>query len=77
VDHIRPLSNGGTNEKSNLQPLCKSCHMVKTSLAGEHESGKYIRINDAESSYNTQVQEIMNSPLSQSHAFVEKAYFND
>ncbi len=51
--------------------------MVKTSLAGEHESGKYIRINDAESSYNTQVQEIMNSPLSQSHAFVEKAYFND
>ena len=75
VDHIRPLGNGGTNEKSNLQPLCKSCHMIKTS--GEHESGKYIKINDSESSYNTQVQEIMNSPLSQTHAFVEKAYFKE
>jgi 5-methylcytosine-specific restriction protein A len=41
IDHIRALSNGGTNEKSNLQPLCKSCHMVKTS--NEHESGQYIK----------------------------------
>ena len=75
IDHIRALSNGGTNEKSNLQPLCKSCHMVKTS--NEHESGKYIKINDSESTFNTQVQEIMSSPLSQTHAFVEKAYFKE
>jgi len=75
IDHIRSLGNGGTNEKSNLQPLCKSCHMVKTS--NEHETGQYIKINDTESTYNTQVQEIMDSPLSQTHAFVEKAYFKE
>jgi 5-methylcytosine-specific restriction protein A len=75
IDHIRSLSNGGTNEKSNLQPLCKACHMIKTS--SEHETGQYIKINDTDSTFNTQVQEIMNSPLSQTHAFVEKAYFKE
>jgi hypothetical protein len=55
IDHIRALSNGGTNEKSNLQPLCKACHMVKTS--SEHETGQYIKIIDTESTFNTQVHE--------------------
>lgn len=26
VHHIKPLANGGTNDESNLMPLCKSCH---------------------------------------------------
>jgi 5-methylcytosine-specific restriction protein A len=30
VDHITPLSEGGTNRMDNLQPLCKSCHSKKT-----------------------------------------------
>ena len=47
--------------------------MIQTS--NEHESGQYIEINDTESTFNTQVQEIMTSPLSETHAFVEKAYF--
>lgn len=30
IDHIKPLSNGGDNEISNLQALCKHCHKIKT-----------------------------------------------
>ena len=30
IDHIVELRHGGTNEISNLQALCVSCHRVKT-----------------------------------------------
>ena len=30
VDHITPLADGGTNDVTNLQPLCKPCHDRKT-----------------------------------------------
>lgn len=30
VDHIRPLRDGGTNDRENLQPLCCACHDDKT-----------------------------------------------
>ncbi len=35
---IKPLSGRGTNEKKNLQVLCKACHLIQTS--NEHESGQ-------------------------------------
>ena len=30
VDHEIPLGQGGTYDDSNAQPLCKSCHQIKT-----------------------------------------------
>ncbi len=75
IDHITPLSGGGTNEKPNLQVLCKACHLIKTS--NEHETGRYIKINDTESTFNKQVQDVFDSPLSQTHTFVEKVYYKE
>jgi hypothetical protein len=69
IDHIRPLANGGTNKANNLQPLCKACHGDKCS--NEHESGEYIKIIDSESSFNNHIQSVMDSPLAQTHAFIE------
>ena len=52
IDHIKPLANGGTNEKDNLQLLCVECHFDKT--RNEQENG-YLRISDTESSFNNLV----------------------
>lgn len=30
VDHIKPLAEGGTHARSNLQHLCEPCHKAKT-----------------------------------------------
>ncbi len=30
IDHIQALTNGGTDDRENLQPLCDECHEVKT-----------------------------------------------
>ena len=32
VDHIIPISAGGTHDERNLQTLCHSCHAKKTAL---------------------------------------------
>ena len=32
IDHILPLSRGGTNERKNLQCLCGPCHGQKTAF---------------------------------------------
>lgn len=30
IDHAIPLEQGGSNDDSNLQPLCNECHNAKT-----------------------------------------------
>ena len=30
VDHIVPKAEGGTDEETNLQSICRCCHAVKT-----------------------------------------------
>lgn len=30
LDHIKALTHGGTNHRSNLQGLCDDCHKAKT-----------------------------------------------
>jgi len=37
VDHIVPLSKGGTDADDNLEAICADCHKVKT----QQESGSY------------------------------------
>lgn len=40
VDHIVPVSKGGTDDPSNLQPLCKFCNVVKGNRATSNEELK-------------------------------------
>jgi len=40
--------------------------------ANEQETGQFVRFTDTESAFNEKVQEIMNSVLSSSYAFVEQ-----
>ena len=69
IDHIKPIAQGGTNYDDNLQVLCRSCHKKKTQT--EQEDGSYIKIIDTESSFNNQVQTLMDSDLSFRYAFIE------
>ena len=68
IDHITPLSCGGTNDKNNLQILCAGCHFEKSRQ--EQEEG-YLKINPTESSFNNLTDNILNSPLCKTHAFIE------
>jgi hypothetical protein len=52
VDHIRPLSNGGSNNFDNLQALCRSCHIEKT--REEKNTCSHFRSNDYQSMFNLQ-----------------------
>lgn len=50
IDHIVPIVNGGTNEYSNLQPLCIECHISKTRGEWKEDFGrkKIVKLNPEE-----------------------------
>ena len=37
IDHIIPLSKGGTNDLDNLQAMCRSCNSMKGTLVFAYE----------------------------------------
>lgn len=44
VDHKIPLSKGGTNELTNLQPACLTCNFLKNGLTMDELEGKMKEI---------------------------------
>jgi hypothetical protein len=63
-----PLAIGGTNDQTNLQVLCQSCHKSKTEQ--ERELG-YTSSDAVYSSFNTQIKNIFESKLCGAYAFIE------
>lgn len=69
-DHIQPLSADGTNEISNIQALCISCHLDKTKI--ERETNAYnVNVNPSESSFNNILSKIFDDNNAKSWAFIE------
>jgi 5-methylcytosine-specific restriction endonuclease McrA len=68
IDHIEPLACGGTNDLNSLPVLCKPCHHEKTQ---EENKFGYVKLSETESSFNLTTQEMFNSEVCRSYAFVE------
>lgn len=39
VDHVKPKSQGGTDDDANLQAICHPCHQAKTAREGHARTG--------------------------------------
>jgi 5-methylcytosine-specific restriction endonuclease McrA len=38
IDHIKPISQGGTNDKSNLRVVCSACHQGRANIQSPSET---------------------------------------
>lgn len=75
IDHILPLACGGSNEMSNLQPLCIDCNRKKT--VEENEQGIY-KIKDPTVSYFNDIvfNNIINTSYFKVFQFVENVNYS-
>lgn len=55
VDHILPLSHGGTNDEGNLQPACRECNLNKGNLRPDELVGRWKRLGPREWMLNDHV----------------------
>ena len=69
IDHIKPLSAGGSNELDNLQILCKDCHFEKTHQ--ELLNNEFVRVSKTASSYNSVTFDVVTSSSSGVFPFIE------
>jgi hypothetical protein len=60
LDHIKPVSNGGGNDRKNLNMLCVACHREKT----DNEHTEYIKQNDFSSCLNIEAKRVLQSNFS-------------
>ena len=67
IDHIEPLSAGGSNDRENLQALCVSCHIEKS--REEKEACEYIQTDNVTSAFNIQSLDAIESHFFRKVAF--------
>jgi 5-methylcytosine-specific restriction endonuclease McrA len=65
IDHILPVSGGGSSKKENLQALCPECHKDKSN----DEYSKYLPTYEFTSCLNIQAYDILKSNFSRKFAF--------
>jgi 5-methylcytosine-specific restriction enzyme A len=75
IDHIRPLANGGTNDLSNLQGLCKTCHREKSQ--DERANCEYLTICDYLSCYNIEAYNAIKSKFFTKVQFTQNVLRDD
>jgi 5-methylcytosine-specific restriction endonuclease McrA/DNA replication protein DnaC len=69
IDHIKPLSSGGTNDRTNLQALCIPCHHNKT--RDEKDTCEHIQVDALLSAFNIETMKLINSIMFRKVAFTQ------